>query len=229
MEKFITNKGHQSRDWANRHLTRQDHGCYLPTEFSQWCPFQRLIRITSKLKCYDWRMILQKSNSSLHVTPAPKIYIIRRKMLCRSAMECKLDAKMNHFIWAQFKPHTLEELSKQESIPKSQHLPNETLLRWLKMALITHPLSGKRCLFPIIIHQIDSTNEPIQRFSRGNRSWVHRISDCWQRQSLKIETLSDLRKWVTWWLLSSRTLMELARKVSTETKAKTKTYSCERP
>ena len=49
MEKFITNKGHRSRDWANRLLTRQDHGCFLPIEFSQWCPFQRL-RIISKLK-----------------------------------------------------------------------------------------------------------------------------------------------------------------------------------
>ena len=173
-------------------------------------------------------MILQKNNSLLHVILAPKIYIIRRKMLCNSAVECKPDAKMSHFIWAQFKLRTWQELSMQESIPKSQHLRNETLLRWLKMASITLQLSGRRCLFPIVIHQIGSTNEPIQRFSSRNRSWVHRTSDYWQRQSLKIETLSDLRKWVTWWLLSSHTHRELARKVSTVIRAKTKTYSCER-
>ena len=175
-------------------------------------------------------MILHKSNSSHRVTQALKIYIIRRKMLRNSAVECKPDAKMSHFIWAQFKQHTSIELSKPESTPKLQHRPNETLLTWLKMALITHPLSERRCLFPIAIHQIDSTNEPIQRFSNLNRSWAYQTRGWRQRQSLKIETLSGLRKWVTWWLLSSHTRMELARKVSIEQpRAKTKTYSCERP
>lgn len=49
MAKFITNKGHLSRDWASRHRIRQDLGCFLPIEFSLLCPFLRP-RIISKLK-----------------------------------------------------------------------------------------------------------------------------------------------------------------------------------